>query len=227
MVVSHWAMNTFAKLCCAAALCLGVAACSDDNDSYLPPYVTTLGEIQTDASGQPVFFTPDKGEQRRIATRHTGFAADTLYRVQALAVYEDDGSVSLRQLVKIISPYPRSVAEAARKYAPVDVLSLWSSGRYINMRIALHTATEPHAFTFVDEGIETLPNGIQRLRLHLYHDRGANPEYYTRETYLSCPIYQYKDPTINTDKTLEVGRDSILFSITTYEGEQTLHILYE
>ncbi len=196
-----------------------LTACSDDDDTALPPYVNTLAEIATSAEGKAAFITPDGGEQYAISSDHSGLTHDSIYRVQVLALFNEDHTAYLQQIKSVLSPLPREVSEEKRKYHPVDVLALWSSKRYINMRLALHTATEPHAFAFVEEGTDILDDGTRRLRLHLYHDRGANPEYYTREVYISCPIYQYQDQ-------LREGQDSIIFSITTYQAEQALHLLY-
>lgn len=200
-------------------LVLTFVACSDEDYTPLPAYVHTLGELQTNESGHASVFIPDGGTARRITSTHTGLTHDSIYRVQALVIYDGVENVSLRQVAKILSPKPRTFTKTELKYAPVDVQSLWSSGRYINMRLALRTATEPHAFAFVDEGIENTEDGKRLLRLHLYHDRGENPEYYTREVYLSCPVYHYGSQ-------LQTGRDSIIFTVSTYEGERTLRVVY-
>ena len=203
------------------------AACSDDEDAALAPYVTTLAELQTDAKGQPYLFIPDGGTARIVTSTHKALTPDSLYRVQAMALYDDGGDKAvLRQIARVLSPFPREIPEERRKYAPADVLALWSSKRYVNMRVALHTAAKPHAFAFVEEGWDYLENDVRRLRLHLYHDRGENPEYYTREAYLSCPIYHYGNPARPAEKTLREGCDSIVFTITSYQGDRTIRVLY-
>ncbi len=203
------------------SLCLFVAACSDDDDAIAPAYVTTLGEIMTDAQGKPATFIADGGSLRQITSSHKTMAHDSTYRVMVRGIYDGDDKVQLTQIVSVLSPMPRQLAEDRRKYDPADVLSLWSSGRYINMHLALHTATEPHAFAFIEEGVDTLSDDTRRLRLHLYHDQGNNPEYYTREAYISCPIYHY------AAEKLRPQQDSILFTVTTYKGERTLRMRYD
>ena len=208
------------------AALFALTACSDDDHTPQASYVVTLAELHTDAAGKPTRFIPDGGHARSVTSTHPPLTSDSLYRVQAMALYEGNDKVSLRQLVNILSPLPRTFSATNRKYNPVEVLALWSSGRYINMRLALRTANEPHAFAFVEEGWDELDDGTRRLRLHLYHDRGKNPEYYTRETYLSCPIYHYNDSELPAEKLLRQGRDSIIFSITTYQNEHTLRLRY-
>lgn len=208
------------------SLLLFAFACSDDDGAQLPSYVTTLGELQTDATGRPSTFIPDGSQPRTVISSHKALTPDSLYRVLAMTLYEDGDKVSLRQMANVLSPKPRNITEDKRKYDPVDLLSLWSSGRYINMRLALRTATEPHAFAFAEEGFDELADGKRLLHLHLYHDRGENPEYYTREAYISCPVYHYADPERPAERSLRQGRDSIVFTVTTYQGDRTLRLLY-
>ena len=210
-------LGRLAALC--SILVFTLAACSDDDGEPLAADVRTLAEVTTDASGQAATVTPDGGSALRVTNKVSGLVRDSLYRVQALILPDNEGGAAVRQLAAVLSPFPREVAEDKRRYDPVDVLALWSTGRYVNMRLALRTATEPHAFTFVEEGTDNLPDGTRRLRLHLYHDRGGNPEYYTRETYLSCPLFHYAD-------VLRAGTDSVYFTVTTYAGERTLRICY-
>lgn len=208
------------------AALFALTACSDDDRTPQEPYVVTLAELHTDAAGKPARFIPDGGHARTVTSTHKTLTPDSLYRVQAMALYEGNDKVSLRQFVNILSPLPSTFSASKRKYDPTDVLALWSSGRYINMRLALRTANDPHAFAFVEEGWNELDDGTRRLHLHLYHDRGKNPEFYTRETYLSCPIYHYSDAGRPAEKQLRQGRDSIIFSITTYQNERTFRLLY-
>ncbi|MBR6926527.1 MAG: hypothetical protein IKH52_04885 [Bacteroidaceae bacterium] len=207
--------------------CLLIFACSDDDGEIAPAYITTLAEIQTDGNGRPKTLIPDAAGVRTITSTHKALTPDSIYRVQVRALYDGEERAHLYQIANVVSPMPRAFSKDKRKYHPVELLSLWSSGRYINMRLALHTATEPHAFAFVEEGIDQLNDGTRRLRLHLYHDQGNNPEYYTRETYISCPIYRYGESSTPQEKLLTAGRDSIVFTVTTYKGEQTLRLLYQ
>lgn len=201
-------------------------SCSDDDGETAPPYVTTLGELLTGAGGKAVTFIPDGYTPRNVTSTHSGLAADSLYRVMVRALYTEENNVHLQQVAAVLSPMPRHIAEEKQKCDPVEVLALWGSGRYVNMRLALHTATEPHAFAFIEKGIEELPDGTRCLRLHLYHDRGNNPEYYTRETHLSCPIYQYADVSRPEEQRLRKGQDSVYFTITTYHGAQEIRLPY-
>lgn len=200
-----------------AFLCLGMAGC-DDEKAPLPAYVEALGELRTDADGRAATFVPDGGDTCTVTNAWTVGTPDSLYRI--LALYTTEGtSVAIRQWVRVLSPpayvYPTSVV----KTDPLQLVALWRGGRYLNVQAALSTGGGTHYFGFVDEGCTTDAEGRKTLRLRLLHDQNGDASYYTRTVYLSCSLAPYA-------ARLTAGRDSVRFTLHTFDGEQTTTLAY-
>lgn len=132
---------------------------------------------------------------------------------------EDFQGVTLRSLAYILSPCPQRFSSQAVKRDPLTVKAFWRSSRYVNLLLALQTAGGSHRFAFVDNGVENRPEGYKLARVELYHDQNDNAEFYTRETYISCPVWPYEG-------VLQAGRDSVELTVNTYEGPMAYRVAY-
>lgn len=139
---------------------------------------------------------------------------DTTYR--ALLYYNlKDGEVDGYNLSQVLTPSIKraGVIKGGMKTDPVHMESLWKArtGRYINMRLRVMTgeltdSTARQAFGCVCDTLVKHDNGSQTMHLRLYHDQGGQPEYYSREVYLSIPVY-------------DAQADTIIMRIRTYEKD--------
>ena len=99
------------------------------------------------------------------------------------------------------------------KTDPVHLTSLWlaQTGRYLNLRMSVMTGSlegvelEKQVFGCASDTLITHADGRSTLHLRLYHDQGGQPEFYSREVYLSVPLK-------NTEA------DTLLMHVDTYEG---------
>ena len=208
---SHCHSFIFFVVSLAAMLCL--TSCGNDDDGFLDAYTNALGEFRTDHNGKVQTFRLDDGTGYSLTNDVSGLTADSVYRVQALYIAGED-RVTITQYVEVLAPMPRQIEESKQKTDPVNVSAFWNGGRYVNLRLALLTQGNTHYFTFIDQGTDTHEDGTRVKRIMLYHDQNGNGTYYTRELFMSCPVYQYAGD-------LQSGKDSLALTIHTYEGEKT------
>lgn len=205
----HWWGSLFIRMSCLVLLC-SIAACNEEE----PPeaYRQDFSELRTDADGFVQALKPDGDTWKPVLNSIGNLTPDSLYRVTAMYIQRPKG-VELYNLSPVLSPFPRPYAPEVMKTDPLSVNAVWSSGRYINLRLMLRTGGGTHYFGFNEEGIDTLPNGFRKLRLTLLHNQNGDATYYSREALLSCPIYDYVG-------TLRSGTDSVCITLHTFEGRQ-------
>ena len=139
---------------------------------------------------------------------------DTIYR--ALLYYNlVDGEVDGYNLSQVLTPTIKRAdrIKGGLKTDPVHVVSMWKArtGRYLNMRLRVMTgetsdSAAVQAFGCVSDTVVSHDNGRKAMHLTLYHDQGGQPEYYSREVYLSIPVH-------------DVKADTIIMRIRTYEND--------
>lgn len=193
------------------ALCafMVMGCSSDDADDVLASYKYVLCEATTDAEKHITTLRYDDGSEWAVTNVAEATTADTTYRVEAAVIEDIDGRhVTLGGLSPVVSPLPFLRLPQQIHHDPVEVVSLWRSLRYVNMRIAIRRGGLPHGIGFCDDGIVQYPDGRKTRCFSLYHDQNGDPENYSSEYILSCPVYQYADQ-------LTAGRDSIRFVIHT------------
>lgn len=205
---SRWG-QWFVRMSC---LCLlwPIVACNEEEP--WEAYRQDFAELRTDANGFTQDLKPDGDTWLAVLNKVGGLTADSLYRVTATYIQRPRG-VELYNLSQVLSPFPRTYSPNAIKTDPVHLNAIWSSGRYINLRLTLRTGGGTHYFGFCDEGIEELTDGCRKLRLTLLHNQNNDPTYYSRETFLSCPVYHYAG-------TLRHDVDSICLVLHTFEGKR-------
>lgn len=198
------------KLFLLAALVLPTA-CSDDN-APIASYHQDLAELLTNSAGYATRLVTDAGDTLAVTNSSAwkGLTADSVYRVQTLYLLSDDGA-ELTQAGLLVSPLPRCFEENKIVRDPLTLDAAWRGGRYLNLLVSFKSGGGAHGFAFADLGTDTLTTGQHLLHLALVHYQGTDPLYYTRQTYLSCPLW-------NTN--LQAG-DSVEISVTTFDGVVT------
>lgn len=197
----------------------GLSACSGEDDVALS-YRQDLSEILTDADGIVRYLVRDDGDTLAITNGalRAPMTADTAYRVRALYVL-DDGGAEVYTLTQVFSPNPVQMSEGAMRRDPLQLEALWRGGAYVNFLVTYKSGGVTHAAAFVDRGIAACSDGSRLLRLELYHDSNDDPDYYTQQLYMSCPLYRYAGQ-------LTPGRDSIEVTLTTYDGTAVHRLPY-
>lgn len=208
----------FIKLLVVLLCMYSLSACEEEY-SY-PNVVTELTEVETDSQGKLSRLITDRGESYAIGQQpeKLKLVADTLYRV--LSVFEpmEEKNSPLHvysiQPVFAYPPLPIKDFKEGIKTDPVDIQSIWRSGKYLNLILEVQTKDKKHAFHFADDGISTRNDGYRTLNLIFYHDRKDDYEAFTSKYCFSIPLNSYEGKLRKGDK--------ILLHIQTYkEGKTT------
>ena len=139
---------------------------------------------------------------------------DTIYR--AILYYKmNEGFVDGISMGQVLVPSikPADRIKGGMKTDPVHLASLWRArnGCYLNLRLRVMTGTiegeklEKQIFGCAVDTLMQHADGRSTLSLRLYHDQGNQPEYYSKEIYLSIPLQGVK-------------ADTLLLQVNTYEG---------
>lgn len=139
---------------------------------------------------------------------------DTIYRA-LLYYFLNDGVVDAYSMGPVLVPSVKAanLIKGGIKTDPVHLTSLWRArnGKYLNMRLRVMTGTTDdekvgkQTFGCVSDTVVSHPDGRRTQYLRLYHDQGGQPEYYSKEVYLSIPL---KD----------TEADTLLLQVNTYDG---------
>lgn len=198
-----------------------LSSCKEKDEYVYPNVVTEFIDARTDGDGTLRHLITDKGKILDIQPRNglDGLVSDTVYRT--VSVYEpkenDEAYLYSAQLILSMIPVTEDYFKGDLRTDPTDVRSIWQSGNYLNMILTPMVKDQSHAFHFIEQGI-TERNGRKILALELYHDRNEDEEAFTKEVYLSVPLWNYHDR-------LHAG-DSVHFQINTYKGMTTYKFLY-
>ena len=202
------------NLCFLLLLCmLTLEGCKEEEYVY-PDVLTEFINIRTDHSGTLKELITDQGKVLSVQPREglSGLTPDSIYRT--VSVYQlqestEGNEVYLYSSQLILAALPRPADQFEPiKTDPLNIRSIWKSGEYINFILLPMVKEKSHAFHFIDQGI-TETNGKRTLNLTIYHDRNNDEEAFTREVYLSIPLWGYRN-------VLEKG-DQIVVQINTYE----------
>lgn len=212
-------MNKFLTYIFLTVFLLSNEGCQEDDYVY-PDVLTEFTEVQTNDEGVLTYLLTDQGDKYQILEREglDGLTPDSIYRT--LCVYQitdvEKETVQLYSAQKVLSmlPKPASAFSNGIRTDPLDIQSIWLSGKYLNMVLLPMAKDKSHIFHFVENSLTQDNEGRAQLELTLYHDQNGDYEAFTRKTYLSIPLWGYGNK-------LDTG-DRIVLHIQTYkEGNTT------
>ncbi len=182
-------------------------SCNDDEEAY-PNIITELVDVMSDASGQLTSFTTDRGLTYRITNDLTGYKKNVVYR--ALCGYVPQGEEAT--LYELKNAWCLKDSTKNLRHDPTDVLSVWSSGRYLNMHLSplTHGGTQYWGFA-----TDSLVAG--HLYLSLHHNQNGDATSYSTYVYASIPFDDWDN--------LQAG-DSVTLAIHTFKGISTFGFTY-
>lgn len=211
-------MNKFLIYIFLTVFLLSNEGCQEDDYVY-PDVLTEFTEVQTNDKGVLTYLLTDQGDKYQILEREglDGLTPDSIYRT--LCVYQitdvEKETVQLYSAQKVLSmlPKPASAFSDGIRTDPLDIQSIWLSGKYLNMVLLPMAKDKSHIFHFVENSLTQDNEGRAQLELTLYHDQNGDYEAFTRKTYLSIPLWGYGNK-------LDTG-DRIVLHIQTYEEGNT------
>lgn len=197
------------------ALWLGVAvllsACGEDDYQY-PDLVTELGELTIDEEGLGDAFVTDGGltfDVSYLGVRTN--VTDTVLRCYCQYAETDEG-VSIYTLNSIYCAPPTYTT--AEYTDPVDIISAWTTSRYMNMYVGVLTGEDvEHDFAFsldsVTWNISDEWDLTWTVHHTLIHRASDDAQYYTERSYISFPLFWYSAFGVY---------DSVQLTVNTYDG---------
>lgn len=211
-------MNKFLIYIFLTVFLLSNEGCQEDDYVY-PDVLTEFTEVQTNDKGVLTYLLTDQGDKYQILEREglDGLTPDSIYRT--LCIYQitdvEKETVQLYSAQKVLSmlPKPASAFSDGIRTDPLDIQSIWLSGKYLNMVLLPMAKDKSHIFHFVENSLTQDNEGRAQLELTLYHDQNGDYEAFTRKTYLSIPLWRYGNK-------LDTG-DRIVLHIQTYEEGNT------
>lgn len=211
-------MNKFLIYIFLTVFLLSNEGCQEDDYVY-PDVLTEFTEVQTNDKGVLTYLLTDQGDKYQILEREglDGLTPDSIYRT--LCIYQitdvEKETVQLYSAQKVLSmlPKPASAFSDGIRTDPLDIQSIWLSGKYLNMVLLPMAKDKSHIFHFVENSLTQDNEGRAQLELTLYHDQNGDYEAFTRKTYLSIPLWGYGNK-------LDTG-DRIVLHIQTYEEGNT------
>lgn len=211
-------MNKFLTYIFLTVFLLSNEGCQEDDYVY-PDVLTEFTEVQTNDEGVLTYLLTDQGDKYQILEREglDGLTPDSIYRT--LCVYQitdvEKETVQLYSAQKVLSmlPKPASAFSDGIRTDPLDIQSIWLSGKYLNMVLLPMAKDKSHIFHFVENSLTQDNEGRAQLELTLYHDQNGDYEAFIRKTYLSIPLWGYGNK-------LDTG-DRIVLHIQTYEEGNT------
>jgi len=185
-------------------VCL-VAACKngDDSSDFYPNVITEFAMIQTDASGTMTELITDDNRTYTISNPQNGYKKNFSYR--AVCGFVPDGQTAT--LYNATGAYVlHDSTQLAYEPDAINVVSVWQSGRYINMQLSPLTQGGTQYWAYRIDGVST---GTTHITLH--HRQNGDPLSYTQTVYAS----------ISLDNLASIpAGDLITLHIKTFKGEQ-------
>lgn len=179
-----------------------------------------LADLQVATDKQIVSFVTDEGDYYSVKDPFTlrwVNTADTIYRAYIYYIKEEQ-SVDVVGVGQVLVLRPRREVEPKTDATGLESIWLSSNKKYLNMSLLLKTGSNDDSELHQTLGatIDTLmvnDDGTKSIHLHLYHDQGGVPEFYTQRTYVSIPV-------------ADMPVDSVHLRVNTYEGwrERTIGI---
>ena len=169
-------------------------------------------EAHVDGDKRVTLVETDQDERLQLSPSVTARwieRADTVYR--ALLYYNkvEDGQAEPVSLGWVGVLPPRDSIKGGMKTDPVHLESMWlaKNRKYLNLRLRLMTGSADdedarHAIGMVGSSETATDN---HAYLHLYHDQGGMPEYYSSVTFASIPL-------------AGIAADTLTVVVNTYDG---------
>ena len=175
----------------------------DDSSDMYPNVITEFDMLRTDDTGTMIELTTDDERTYTITNPQSGYNKNVRYR--AVCGFVPDGQTAY--LYNATGAYLlRDSTVLAYEPDASGVVSVWLSGRYINMQLSPLTQGGTQYWGY---RLDSIRGRMTHLSLH--HRQNADPLSYTQTVYASLPIDSLKTVPKN---------DSITLHIKTFKGDR-------
>ena len=170
-----------------------LASCQDDSYQF-PSAVREFFVAYLAADSTVNAIETDEGQRYNVVENRTDFKGTPDSLARCIGYYEQvEGGIRLYSAKRVFSVVPSTAAEFdSIVIDPVQVVSLWQSPAYLNMRLALRHGGEEHEFDFVQDSLRlAVHSGRTDIWFSLYHDAHGDTEAFTDFVYGSLPLATY------------------------------------
>ena len=183
-------MKKISLSCIIVSLFSLLYACDEDSDT-LPSYRQDLAELRTTADGKASKMWRDDGTCLNLLTPLAGLTPDSIYRVYAIYTEAPEGA-QLNHCALVHAPFPEVLPQNLQKRDPLSVVAAWKTERYANLQLLLKSKSDAqHGIAFHHDETVDHADGTTAIHLTLMHNANDAPQHYTREVFVSCPLYQF------------------------------------
>lgn len=183
-------------------LIICLASCKSDDEFY-PNVITEFAMLKTDENGTMTEMTTDNERTYALANPQSGYEKNVRYR--AVCGFIPHGEAATLQYAT--GAYLlRDSTELAIESNATGVVSVWKSGRYINMQLSPLTQGGTQYWGYRCDSISG-----RTLHLCLHHRQNGDPLSYTQTVYASIPI--------DSLRAVSAG-DTIALHILTFQGDR-------
>ena len=188
-----------------------LVACSgsEDSDDAFPPLITEMALIEVGETTSDITLYTDSGKKYRVAGELEGLKPRTWARGLFGYVLQDAGTVEVRTLLNV-PILPNASEQYPLKRDPVEIVSAWMGGGFVNIHLKKKTKGGDHTWGFILDRSYANTAGGTTYEVSLYHDQGGDPTAYSADVYFS----------IDEDalSKLRIVGDSVRLSVSTFEA---------
>ena len=179
-----------------------MASCEEE-EYYYPSVKLEFVTVKAGSDGKIKILIPDKEEQLQVSQDLTNSSISPNSFRRVLSNYErllasDGKSVSAKiySLQNILLLEPKLLDDVSfggvMKADPVDVISIWTGGGYLNLILNLKVkGGKQHVLGIVEEEDTGMSIAKEMITLSLYHNANGDEEYYNRRAFISVPLSKY------------------------------------
>lgn len=181
-------ISTLILSACACAV-LSFWACEDEKEAIETMYNGFMTG-QTDAQGHISVLKDDFGKQYNVKDESDKLKPDTAYRMVASIAIDDDNTARILQKVPAISyiaPEDSIVPDSMRVKDPIEIISYYIGGGYLNIHAGILVKNESSEHTLFYSHLDT-PG---KLKFTIYHNAYGDTQVYTKYAYISIPLSGY------------------------------------
>lgn len=189
---------------------LSLTACSSDQEAEdaFPSLITEMALLEVGETTSNITLYTDSGKKYRVAGELEGLKPRTWGRGLFGYVLQDASTVEVRTLLNV-PVLPNSSELSPLKRDPVDVVSAWMGGGFVNIHLKKKTKGGDHTWGFILDGSYANTAGGTTYEVSLYHDQSGDPTAYSMDVYFSID-----EDALSKHR---ITGDSVRLSIATFE----------
>ncbi len=170
-------------------LCLLTACDDDDDDTPYPSIITEMVMMRVDAKMRITIQT-DNGSTYSVTNKLEGLVPNSIGRMLCSYTLDVQGGARVYKLEGVKVLHDLTTKAKTPVYDPVNFVSQWQQGKFINLHILPKTQSDPskHTWGFIRTGQHPNTAGGITHELSVHHNQNNDPLAYSSDYYLTLVI---------------------------------------